>query len=102
MFLLGLLLLAREHFMCIKEGWTTYKRKTAVSACSNLSLVGVDEDAWVAVGTTAAVARDNSALCPSDGLLVNEFYGRIRLRLFALLVRSCDAHYQGWSGPIGG
>lgn len=50
----------------------TYKRYPAVRAPANLRLVDVDEDAWVAKRTAAAVARDLALFCPTHGLLVDE------------------------------
>ena len=55
-----------------------YKRqkwKTAVCAAEDLRLVEVDEDAWVAEGTAAAVAGDDVRIDPTDGLFVDELDG---------------------------
>lgn len=57
------------------EGRVAYERNTAVSAGRNLRLVGVDKHLGVTEGATATVAADDSGLCPTDGLLVNELNG---------------------------
>ena len=49
----------------------TYKWKTAVCAAKDLRLVEVDEDAWVAEGTTAAIASYDVRVDPADGLFVD-------------------------------
>ena len=61
-----------------------YKRESAVSASSNLRLVGVDKDLRVAQRTAAAVAADDSALAPTHRLFVDEFDGGHGLRLYLL------------------
>ncbi len=53
----------------------TYKRKSAVSAGTNLWLIDVDIDAWVAQWSTTAVAGDHAVVGPADGLLVDELDG---------------------------
>jgi len=53
----------------------TYKRKTTVCAAEDLRLVEVDEDAWVAKRTAAAVAGDDVRVDPADGLFVDELDG---------------------------
>lgn len=63
--------------MCV-----TYKRKSAVAAGGNFRLVGVDEDLRMAQRTAAAVAADDSALGPADGLSMDEFDGSHGLRLY--------------------
>jgi len=40
---------------------------------TDLRLVDVDEDAWVAEGTAAAVTGDDAGVNPADGLFVDEF-----------------------------
>lgn len=59
----------------------THKRETAVVACANLGLVGVDIDLGMASRTTSAVAGNYAVVSPTYGLLVNELNGRIRLGL---------------------
>lgn len=70
----------REIYKC------TYKGNTAVSAGSDLGLVGVDENLGVAERTTATITADNLGLCPADGLSVNEVDSGIWLRLKSRLV----------------
>lgn len=55
----------------------TYIWKSAIAAGTYLGLIGIDEDAWMAGGATTTIARDDLAVCPLDGLLVNELDGSI-------------------------
>lgn len=64
-------------------GLWAYKRKSAVSAGSDFGLVSVDKDSGMAERTTAAVARDDSLLCPSHGLFVNQLNGGVWLGLYS-------------------
>jgi hypothetical protein len=62
-----------------------YKRKSAVAACSDFGLVGVDKDSRMAKRTAAAVAGDDSLLCPSHGLFVNQLNGSVWLGLYFII-----------------
>lgn len=65
----------------INDLGNTHKRQAAVTASGNLRLIRVDEDLGVAHGTAAAVARDDTIVCPPHRLLVDELDSRIRPRL---------------------
>lgn len=54
---------------------------TAVIACCDFGLVGVDEDLRVASRAAAAITGHDAVMRPSDRLLVNHFHSRERLGL---------------------
>jgi hypothetical protein len=84
-FLVGLEI-SSAYLSCFIRFIETYKRKSAVSACSDLRLVGVDKDSRMTERTAAAVAGDDSLLCPSHGLFVNQLNGGVWLGLYLSLV----------------
>lgn len=67
------------------RGLRAYKRKSAVAACSDFGLVGVDKDSRMAERTAAAVAGDDSLLCPSHGLFVNQLNSGVWLGLYLII-----------------
>lgn len=82
-FLVGLSICQYISFIN-KFTWAkAYKRKSAVSTGSDFGLVGVDKDSGMAERTTAAVAGDDSLLCPSHGLFVNQLNGGVWLGLYS-------------------
>ena len=62
----------------------TYERNTAVCAPANLGLVGVDEYPRVAKRATSAIARDNTLMCPANGLLVDKVDSGVWARLWII------------------
>lgn len=78
----------------VPKGRVAYERNTAVSAGRNLRLVGVDENLGVAEWATATIAADDSGLCPTNGLLVNELNGGHWAGLSGQLISSCVCDIQ--------
>lgn len=59
----------------------TYIGSTTVTAHSDFWLVGVDVDLGVASRAATAIARNDAVVRPPDRLLMDEFYGSVRLWL---------------------
>lgn len=70
----------------------SYERQSAVTAGSNLGLVGVDIDSGVAKRAATTITADDSLLCPADGLLVDELNGGIGLGLVLIIVSRSVFH----------
>lgn len=60
----------------------TYKWQSTISTWADLRLIHVDEDLRVPKGTSSTIARHHALLRPANGLLVNEFDGGQRSRLY--------------------
>lgn len=73
-------------FLSLLLARLTYERKAAVAAWGNLRLVGVDKDSGMALGSTTAIASNNSVVSPPDGLLVDHFHSRFGLGLSQWLI----------------
>ena len=57
--------------MTSKES-VAYEWNTTVCAHIDLRLVGIDEDSWVAQWATATITLNNTFMCPSNWLFVNQ------------------------------
>jgi hypothetical protein len=72
----------------------TYEWKTAVGAPADLGLVHVDEDPGMSKRSTSTIARNYALVCPTNGLLMDEFdrsvWAGLYIQLLPIVLPCCE------------